>query len=67
MMGGADVVLGAVGRARWEVFQRVKQSPGSGVLSVTVIPDGPTRILRMTDENRKVSCQCWTLQGQPVN
>lgn len=53
-MDGTDIVLGAVGRARREQFRRVKQSPGSGVLSVTVIPDGPTRILRMTDENRKV-------------
>ena len=33
---------------------RLKHSPGSGVLSVAVVSDGPTRILRITDENRKV-------------
>ena len=33
---------------------RLKHSPGSGVLSVAVVSDGPTRILRITDENKKV-------------
>ena len=33
---------------------RLKHSPGSGVLSVSVVSDGPTRILRITDENKKV-------------
>ena len=36
---------------------RLKHSPGSGVLSVAVVSDGPTRILRITDENKKVSKQ----------
>ena len=35
-------------------FSRMKHSPGSGVLSVKVVSDGPTRILRITDENKKV-------------
>ena len=33
---------------------RLKHSPGSGVLSVSVVSDGPTRTLRITDENKKV-------------
>ena len=54
-MEGADLVLGVIGnREGTEVFKRVKQSPGSGVLSVSVIADGPTRILKITDENKKV-------------
>ncbi len=61
---GADVVLGFVERADSDGsedtspeqrFQRLKHSPGSGVLSVSVVSDGPTRILRITDENKKVS------------
>lgn len=35
-------------------IRRMKHSPGSGVLAVAVVPDGPTRILRVTDENKKV-------------
>ncbi len=35
-------------------IRRMKHSPGSGVLSVLVVPDGPTRILRIVDENKKV-------------
>ena len=53
---GIDAVLGRVGSAGWrEEFGKVKQSAGSGVLSVALVADGPTRILRITDENRKVS------------
>ena len=55
---GADVVIGRY-VTRGEVpheqrFSRMKHSPGSGVLSVKVVSDGPTRILRITDENKKV-------------
>ena len=35
-------------------IRRMKHSPGSGVLSVSMVPDGPTRILRIVDENKKV-------------
>ena len=38
-------------------FSRMKHSPGSGVLSVKVVSDGPTRILRITDENKKVGSE----------
>ena len=56
---GADAVLGHVtgGRShvcREQEIRRMKHSPGSGVLAVSVLPDGPTRILRVTDENKKV-------------
>lgn len=66
---GADAVLGHVtsgqgsvagsgrgtsGVSREQEIRRMKHSPGSGVLAVIVVPDGPTRILRVTDENKKV-------------
>ena len=52
---GIDAVIGHIGSGGWrEEFGKVKQSPGSGVLSVTIVQDGPTRILRITDENKKV-------------
>lgn len=58
---GVDVVLGRVseggsdgGVPPEQHFSRMKHSPGSGVLSVKVVSDGPTRILRITDENKKV-------------
>ena len=57
---GSDVVLGHVTGGRGPIpseqkIVRLKHSPGSGVLSVAVVSDGPTRILRITDENKKVS------------
>ena len=57
---GSDVVLGHVTGGRGPIppeqrIVRLKHSPGSGVLSVSVVSDGPTRILRITDENKKVS------------
>ena len=59
---GSDVVLGHVTGERGPIpseqkIVRLKHSPGSGVLSVAVVSDGPTRILRITDENKKVSKQ----------
>ena len=61
LTSGADAVLGHVtgGRGsssvhREQDIRRMKHSPGSGVLSVSVVPDGPTRILRVVDENKKV-------------
>ncbi len=52
---GIDAVVGRIDTGSWrEEFGKVKQSPGSGVLSVTIVQDGPTRILRITDENKKV-------------
>ena len=44
-------------------FSRMKHSPGSGVLSVKVVSDGPTRILRITDENKKV----WKQLGKHIS
>ena len=57
---GSDAVLGHVTGGRDPIppeqrIVRLKHSPGSGVLSVSVVSDGPTRILRITDENKKVS------------
>ncbi|XP_069804325.1 intermembrane lipid transfer protein VPS13D isoform X2 [Dendropsophus ebraccatus] len=53
---GADVVLGPdaslehMGRVpREQQFINQKMRPGSGVLSARVIPDGPTRVLQVTD------------------
>lgn len=58
VVDGADAVLGRVGeREQCSVFGRVKHSPGSGVLSARVAPDGPTRVLHITDVSRKV-CFC---------
>ena len=39
---------------REQEIRRMKHSPGSGVLTVSVVPDGPTRILRVVDDNKKV-------------
>ena len=59
LVEGIDAVLGRVEGKGWSSFSRVKQSPGSGVLSVRVTPDGPTRVLHITDENKKVLvCHC---------
>ena len=56
---GADAVVGRVSpwdgpTPREQEIHRMKHSPGSGILSVSTVPDGPTRILRVVDENRKV-------------
>ena len=52
MLGHVTAGRGPVPRE--QEVRRMKHSPGSGVLSVTVTPDGPTRILRVVDENKKV-------------
>ena len=57
---GMDVVLGTMatmdsGRIPSEQrFEKLKHSRGSGVLSVEVLAVGPTRLLRITDENERV-------------
>ena len=53
-MEGGDAVIGMRGGGCKEKFIKQKKSPGSGVLSVSVVPDGPTRVLCITDENKKV-------------
>ena len=58
-MEGVDAVIGQVGGGEREEFHKIKQSAGSGVLSVTIIPDGPTRVLQITDENKKVPSLFW--------
>lgn len=52
---GVDAVVGCVGSGHKEEFRRLKKSPGSGVLSISLLPDGPTRVLRITDESKKVN------------
>ena len=57
---GADVVLGHVTKTNEggvpfeQQLHRHRHSPGSGVLTVSVRPDGPTRVLRITDQDKKV-------------
>ncbi|KAM4652130.1 intermembrane lipid transfer protein VPS13D [Discoglossus pictus] len=43
--------LGAVPKDQQFINQKMR--PGSGVLSVRVIPDGPTRVLQITDFNQR--------------
>ena len=43
-------------------FEKLKHSRGSGVLSVEVLAAGPTRLLRITDENERVH----VLINQPI-
>ena len=62
---GMDAVLGPSlplqqGQGRVEVpiemaIQRQKSKPGSGLLAVKVIIDGPTRVLQITDIKQQVS------------
>ena len=58
---GADVVLGHImksnegGVPSEQQLCRYRHSPGSGILTVEVRSDGPTRVLRITDHNKKVS------------
>ena len=58
---GADVVLGHIMRTNdggippEQQLCRYRHSPGSGVLTVEVMSDGPTRILRITDHDKKVT------------
>ena len=55
-----DVVLGSMttlesGQIPSEQrFEKLKHSRGSGVLSVEVLPAGPTRLLKITDECERV-------------
>ena len=35
-------------------LRRYRHSPGSGQLAVEVVSDGPTRVLRIRDRNKKV-------------
>nr|XP_033778552.1 vacuolar protein sorting-associated protein 13D isoform X3 [Geotrypetes seraphini] len=59
---GAEVVLGSDASMvllgpvpPQQQFINQKMRPGSGVLSVRVIPDGPTRVLQVTDFNHRRS------------
>ncbi|XP_063292174.1 intermembrane lipid transfer protein VPS13D isoform X2 [Pelobates fuscus] len=65
---GAEVVLGPDGSFEQlgsvpneQLFINQKMRPGSGVLCVRVIPDGPTRVLQITDfnerRNERFSCE----------
>ena len=59
---GADVVLGKVlvepdnRIPDHQLVGRLKHTPGSGILSLKCSSDGPTRVLTITDENKKVRC-----------
>ena len=63
LITGNEAVLGPLvppGRPRQDVYpemlvSRDKLRPGSGMLSVKVIPDGPTRVLQITDINFQVT------------
>ena len=37
-----------------QLIGRLKHTPGSGILSLKCSSDGPTRVLTITDENKKV-------------
>ncbi|XP_053338052.1 intermembrane lipid transfer protein VPS13D isoform X1 [Clarias gariepinus] len=54
---GAEVVLGPdsglLEKPPEQQFINQKMRPGSGVLSVQVIPDGPTRVLQISDLNQR--------------
>ncbi|XP_059722821.1 intermembrane lipid transfer protein VPS13D isoform X2 [Haemorhous mexicanus] len=59
---GAEVVLGPDNSLELlgpvppeQQFTNQKMRPGSGVLAVRVIPDGPTRVLQITDCNQRRS------------
>ena len=57
---GADVVLAQVLEESedrvpdHQLIRRLKHTPGSGILSLKCSSDGPTRVLSITDENKKV-------------
>uniref|UniRef100_A0AAZ3RG97 UBA domain-containing protein n=1 Tax=Oncorhynchus tshawytscha TaxID=74940 RepID=A0AAZ3RG97_ONCTS len=57
LFDGAEVVLGpAAGLLELgpeQQFINQKMRPGSGVLSVQVLPDGPTRVLQISDFNQR--------------
>ena len=61
ILPGADVVLGHVTKTNEggipveQQLCRYRHSPGSGVLTVELRPDGPTRVLCVSDHNKKVS------------
>jgi len=38
----------------YQQIGRLKHTPGSGILSLKCSSDGPTRVLTITDENKKV-------------
>uniref|UniRef100_A0A3B3DNX5 Vacuolar protein sorting 13 homolog D n=1 Tax=Oryzias melastigma TaxID=30732 RepID=A0A3B3DNX5_ORYME len=54
---GAEVVLGPdsglAAPGPEQQFINQKMRPGSGVLSIQVIPDGPTRVLQISDFNQR--------------
>ena len=57
---GADVVLGHVSKTNEgsvpaeQQLRRLRHSPGSGVLTVEMRSEGPTRVLHIADQNKKV-------------
>ncbi|XP_030623060.1 vacuolar protein sorting-associated protein 13D [Chanos chanos] len=57
LFDGAEVVLGPDSGpsevAPEQQFINQKMRPGSGVLSVQVVPDGPTRVLQISDFNQR--------------
>ncbi|KAG5282212.1 hypothetical protein AALO_G00053510 [Alosa alosa] len=57
LFDGAEVVLGPdsglMAPTPEQQFINQKMRPGSGVLSVQVVPDGPTRVLQISDFNHR--------------
>lgn len=55
VVGPAPVVKGSRHIPSEILIERQKLRPGSGVLNVKVVTDGPTRVLQITDINDVVS------------
>ncbi|XP_078095172.1 intermembrane lipid transfer protein VPS13D isoform X5 [Mustelus asterias] len=50
---GPDTCLGLEQVPSEQLFINQKMRPGSGVLALRVIPDGPTRVLQITDQQHR--------------
>ncbi|XP_052031847.1 LOW QUALITY PROTEIN: intermembrane lipid transfer protein VPS13D [Apodemus sylvaticus] len=74
LFDGAEVVLGPDSSVELlgpvppeQQFANQKMRPGSGMLSLRVIPDGPTRALQITDFcKRKSECSSYEVEELPV-
>lgn len=74
MFDGAEVVLGPDSSVELlgpvppeQQFVNQKMRPGSGMLSIRVIPDGPTRALQITDvSQRKSERSSYEMEELPV-
>uniref|UniRef100_A0A3Q3XBB5 UBA domain-containing protein n=1 Tax=Mola mola TaxID=94237 RepID=A0A3Q3XBB5_MOLML len=71
LYNGAEVVLGPdsglLEPGPEQQFINQKMRPGSGVLSVQVLPDGPTRVLQVSDFNQRRMIQSSSSSEQDRN